>query len=122
MNRFFRKLSDFDGSDESIAALMALLRAPSELTPWLLQYERRLKQEAASYPIRRAQMRAVNPEYILRNYMAEEAIQAAAEGDFSRVNELLGLLQNPMEEVPGFEAYSQKPPQWAEGIYLTCSS
>lgn len=122
MNRFFRSLSDFDGSEDSVIALMELFKTPSQLTPWLINYEQRLEREAASHPIRRAQMRAVNPEYILRNYMAEEAIRAATEGDFTLVNDLLGLLRNPMEKAPGFEVYSEKPPEWAGGICLTCSS
>ena len=122
MNRFFRKLSDFDGSEESLANLMGLLRNPVQLTPWLLKYEARLKDEPASFPIRRAQMRSVNPEFILRNYMAEEAIQQATKGDFSLVNELLGLLRNPMEELENYEVYAEKPPEWAAGICLTCSS
>lgn len=122
MNRFFRCLSDFDGSEGSVAALMALMAQPASLSEWLLAYEARLVKEPASLPIRRAQMRCVNPAYILRNYMAEEAIRAATDGDFSVVHNLLMLLRNPMEESPEFERFSNAPPDWAGGICLTCSS
>ena len=122
MNRFFRCLSDFDGSDEAVAALMTLTQVPSGLSEWLLAYEQRLELEVASFPIRRAQMRAVNPEYILRNYMAEEAIRAATEGDFTVVHDLLMLLRTPMDESSEFSRYSTAPPTWAGGISLTCSS
>lgn len=122
MNRFFRCLSDFDGSENSVAALIALLKLPSALTNWLLAYEERLSKEVASRPIRRAQMRAVNPEFILRSYMAEEAIRAATDGDYTLVDNLLMLLRNPMAENSEFEHYSQSPPGWAGGICLTCSS
>lgn len=122
MNRFFRRLSDFDGSDQAVASLMELIALPTAISDWLLAYERRLKKEIASFPIRRAQMRKVNPEYILRNYMAEEAIRAAAEGDFSVVHNLLMLLRNPTEENDEFKRFSISPPDWANGICLTCSS
>jgi len=122
MNRFFRSLSNFDGSDAAIAELMALVAYPRDLTPWLLKYEQRLEREAASQPIRKAQMSAVNPQFILRNYMAEEAIKAATQGDFSLVNKLLNLLQKPMQENVEFEHYTKAPPEWAGGICLTCSS
>ncbi|WP_286237631.1 protein adenylyltransferase SelO [Neptuniibacter halophilus] len=122
MNRFFRKLSDFDGSEQSLTDLMALCCSPEQLTPWLLKYEQRLLQEAASQPIRRAQMRAVNPEFILRNYMAEEAIRSATEGDFTLVHSLTDLLRKPMQENPDFAHYAEAPPEWAGGICLTCSS
>lgn len=122
MNRFFRCLSNFDGSDASTAALMALIKVPAALSEWLIAYEARLEQEVASFPIRRAQMRAVNPEYILRNYMAEEAIRTATEGDFTLVHDLLMLLRNPMDERSEFSRFSAAPPEWAGGISLTCSS
>ena len=122
MNRFFRRLSDFDGSDQAVASLMELIALPAAISDWLLAYEHRLAKEIASFPIRRAQMRKVNPEYILRNYMAEEAIRAATEGDFSVVHNLLMLLRNPTEENEDFKRFSMSPPGWADGICLTCSS
>lgn len=122
MNRFFRKLSDFDGSEASLVSLMTLFRNPKALTPWLLAYEARLKTEPASLPIRRAQMRSVNPEFILRNYMAEEAIRSATEGDYGLINNLLKLLRKPTVEHPDYAHFADKPPEWAGGICLTCSS
>lgn len=122
MNRFFRTLSNFDGSDESIGNLMKLISYPSALTPWLLKYEQRLEYEPASQPIRKAQMRSVNPQFILRNYMAEEAIRSATDGDFTLVNDLMALLKNPMQDNLAFERYAEAPPEWAGGICLTCSS
>ncbi len=121
-NRFLRRLADFDQSEASIDALLQLLCRPAELKDWLARYQRRIAQEAASLPLRRAQMRAVNPAYILRNYMAEEAIRAAHEGEFKPINQLLALLRHPGEERPGFERWAGEPPEWAGGICLTCSS
>ncbi len=67
-------------------------------------------------------MQAVNPRIILRNYMAEEAIRAAHEGDFEPVNQLMALLRDPFTPGDEDERFSQAPPDWATGICLTCSS
>lgn len=120
--RFFRRLCDFDGGDASIAALMALWPDPSQLTDWLLQYRERLERESASQAERRARMRTINPKYILRNYMAEESIRAAHQGDFRPVNELLTVLRRPFDELPEHERFAGEPPDWAGAICLTCSS
>ncbi|NVK43544.1 MAG: YdiU family protein [Oceanospirillaceae bacterium] len=120
--RFFRRLGDFDGGEASIAALMELWPDPSRLTDWLLRYRERLERESSDAAARRARMHAVNPKYILRNYMAEEAIRAARQGDFRPVNELMALLRRPYDEQPEFERFAGEPPDWAGAICLTCSS
>lgn len=89
---------------------------------WLEKYYRRASLEAASPAIRRAQMRSVNPYYILRNYMAEEAIREAEQGDYRKVNELMPLLRCPSDLRPDMTSFTQAPPEWAAAICLTCSS
>ena len=74
---------------------------------------------------RKAAMDAVNPVYILRNYLCQVAIEAAERGDFEETRRLLGVLQRPFEEQPGCEAYAAPPPAWASkpGVcMLSCSS
>lgn len=122
MTRFFRSLSRFDGSDEALGAVLALWPDPSRVTDWLLQYQARLDLEAGTSSDRQARMLAVNPKYILRNYMAEEAIRAAHQGDFTLVNDLMTLLRTPCAEQPEFERFAGEPPDWAGAICLTCSS
>ncbi len=63
-----------------------------------------------------------NPKYVLRNYLGENAIQAAKSKDFSEVARLLTLLESPFEEHPGCEAYAGLPPDWASRIEISCSS
>ncbi len=67
-------------------------------------------------------MLVTNPRYILRNYLAQQAIAAAEQGDYSEVVALDKVLQKPFDEQPEFEAYAQQPPDWAQHIELSCSS
>ncbi|MDF2183114.1 protein adenylyltransferase SelO [Neptuniibacter sp. CAU 1671] len=122
MNRFFRRLNAFDGSETSLTKLMELLQHPAALNDWLLRYEQRLTRQPQSHAERAEQMNRVNPEFILRNYMAQEAISAATEGDFRLVNDLLSLLRNPSEPNKQYAYYAESPPDWAGAICLTCSS
>lgn len=74
---------------------------------------------------RKARMDSVNPKYILRNYLCQSAIDAAEQGDFSEVNNLIRLMKNPYEDQPGMEKYARLPPAWAyrPGVcMLSCSS
>lgn len=67
-------------------------------------------------------MLKVNPKFVLRNYLAEEAIAAARNKDFTGVSKLLMLLETPYAEHPGFEAQAGFPPDWASQIEISCSS
>jgi uncharacterized protein YdiU (UPF0061 family) len=69
-----------------------------------------------------ARMRACNPKYVLRNHLAEEAIRAAKEGDFSKIAHLLQVLQSPFDEHPEHAALAGLPPAWAASIAISCSS
>jgi serine/tyrosine/threonine adenylyltransferase len=122
MTRFFRALSWLDESDAALEAVLAVWPEPSKVTDWLLQYQSRLERDGGVGAERRARMLAVNPKYILRNYMNEEAIRAAHQGDFKPVNDLMALLRDPYAEQPEFERFAAEPPDWAGAICLTCSS
>ncbi len=67
-------------------------------------------------------MLAVNPKYVLRNYMAQIAIAKAETRDFSEVDTLLKLLTKPFDDQPDMDTYAQEPPDWAKTLDLSCSS
>ncbi len=90
---------------------------------WAETYRARLRREPGTDAERRARMDRVNPKYILRNYLAQDAIdRAGRERDFSEVDRLLDLLRHPFDEQPEMERYAAAPPDWAHHIEVSCSS
>ena len=87
---------------------------------WMLQYSELLRKQ-----IRRLEpnlMLKINPKYVLRNYLGEQAIAKAKLKDFSEVETLLKLLQAPYDEHPEHERFADLPPDWAADIEISCSS
>lgn len=94
---------------------------------WFEDYQARLKKDEKkmSNEERIKLMNRSNPVYILRNYIAQSAIEMAEQGDYSEVRKLYELLTNPYEEQAGMEKYTRRPPEWASrrGVCVnSCSS
>ena len=89
---------------------------------WYARYDDRLKQERVPANQRQENMRNLNPKYILRNYMAQNAIIKAEQGDFSEIDKLMKLLRTPFDDQPEFDAYAAAPPEWAKHLEISCSS
>jgi len=143
MTIFFRRLTKIDVDVESLddisdetlmAPLMPAYYIPEQLTQeyrtrmgsWLRDYLIRLANDNTSHETRRRRMNAVNPKYVLRNYLAQLAIDKAEQGDFSLVKELLEVMRYPYDEQPDKEDFAKKRPDWARHrpgcSMLSCSS
>lgn len=102
----------------------------SETGRWLRRYIARSRESLAapneSMQTRRARMSSVNPKYVLRNYLAQQAIDRAENGDFSEIETLLDLLRRPYDEQPHYQQYAARRPEWARNragcSMLSCSS
>ena len=136
MTLFFRALSQLVVADAAPAELPAAVRTafygPVPEThvaagaAWLQRWWQRVRSEPrAPADIARA-MDAVNPKYVLRNWLAQEAIDAAHAGDLGKVQRLLEVMERPFDEQPGNEDLAQKRPEWARSkpgcSALSCSS
>ena len=135
MTLFYRGLADFD-ADSSVEQFIefvtnisyqALSVAGRNLVvAWFVSYQHRLKQDAQSKQQRYEAMNAVNPQYVLRNYLAQQAIDLAETGDFSQVQALLTVLQQPYERQTQNQQFAEKRPEWAKHragcSMLSCSS
>ncbi|MDR3392709.1 MAG: YdiU family protein [Sulfuriferula sp.] len=121
---FMRKLSDFDSASDAInAPLRDLFTDRSAFDTWAITYRNLLNASKSNDNERALTMRRVNPKYILRNYLAENAIIAARDhNDTSEIERLMQVLQQPYDEHPGMETYAAPPPDWAQHISVSCSS
>ncbi|PHS73778.1 MAG: hypothetical protein COB22_00815 [Cycloclasticus sp.] len=135
MTLFFRDLIHIESKNigDAISTLKSSFyaeemgdKAKALLEAWLEKYQQRQAQDAISSEERKALMQRVNPKYVLRNYLAQQAIEKAEQGDNSMVHELMMVLKKPYDEQPEHEHLAQKRPDWAKHkvgcSMLSCSS
>ncbi|MFT3721205.1 MAG: YdiU family protein [Pseudorhodoferax sp.] len=120
---FWRRLSQAVAGGADAAALAPVRDLFADRTAfdaWAERYRARL----AGQDLARAgaAMLAVNPRFVLRNHLAEQAIRRAQQKDFSEIRRLLALLSTPYDEHPGNDADADFPPDWASSIEISCSS
>jgi uncharacterized protein YdiU (UPF0061 family) len=121
--QFFRRLGNLQIDniklDEPLRDLF--LNRPA-FDAWAALYRARLRQEASLDAERQAAMHAVNPKYVLRNHLAQIAIEKAQNKDFSEIARLLAILEKPFDEQPENDQYAALPPDWASTLEVSCSS
>ncbi|MFC6839262.1 protein adenylyltransferase SelO [Xanthomonas theicola] len=133
MTLWFRGLIALPPQAPARADLAAAFYDPAKLAAqapafeaWLARYAQRLAADPLPAPVRMAKMRAANPCYVLRNYLAQQAIDRAEQGDAGGIAEVLEVMRRPYDEQPGREAFAARRPDWAREragcSMLSCSS
>ena len=90
---------------------------------WIKSYFERLRSDNSDEEIRKESMNSVNPKFVLRTYIAENAIREAVDNkEYSEIEKIRKILMKPFDEQPEYENYSYKPPEGAEVTALSCSS
>ncbi len=118
---FFRALSNV-GDDASLESALGAPLDSATWMPWLGRYRARLATEGPDDTRRRVAMNRVNPKYILRNYIAQRAIERATQGDYGEIARIHETLRAPFDEWPDRENDANEPPAWAREISVSCSS
>ncbi|MEB3220761.1 MAG: YdiU family protein [Candidatus Sericytochromatia bacterium] len=133
MTLFYRGLAEVDVEAPTLAPVEEAFydagkreAVAEELVAWLGRWAARVRDQALPPATRRAAMNRANPRYVLRNYLAQEAIDAAAQGDAAGIAALLEVMRRPYDEQPGREAFARRRPEWARHragcSMLSCSS
>lgn len=113
--RTFRSLSNILKTNNSI-------KVDDSLKSWSQKFKERHDIEIADIDSRITQMNKMNPKFILRNYMLQNAIDQAEEGSYKEIDILMKLITKPYEENLEYERYSEESPEWAKSLGLSCSS
>ncbi|WP_018410884.1 protein adenylyltransferase SelO [Methyloversatilis thermotolerans] len=137
---FFRRLAQVDvdaalsGEVSALDPLLEAFYSPGSPSPeharawlaWLQQWAQRIRAGGETDVSRRTRMNATNPKYIVRNWLAQRAIDDAAAGDTAMLERLLVMMRTPYDEQPGFDDLAGKRPEWARHkpgcSALSCSS
>ncbi len=136
MTIFFRNLANISNQNpnQALEEIKEAFYKPEELkgaitekwSQWMNAYLERLEKEIISAEERKQKMNAVNPKYVLRNYMAQLAIDDAEKGDYQLIDELFRVLKKPYEAQPEHQKWFAKRPDWARHkvgcSMLSCSS
>lgn len=121
--RCFRQLARFNSAEDADnTAVMSMFLDTDFKVSWSQAYAQRLRAEHSDDTQRAAAMNRVNPAVVLRNHLAETAIQRAQAGDFSEVQRLLKILQHPFDTHLDATPDADLPPDWAQHIEVSCSS
>ena len=122
---FFRNLASVETPVDDLPGVF-YDKPSAGLRPWLERYLTRAKADEFSWEDRKKRMNAVNPKYVPRNYLAQQAIDAMTRGDASVLEQLMKVLERPYDEQPQHEAFAARRPEWARHkagcSALSCSS
>ena len=89
---------------------------------WINSFQKRHHKESFTLSEKLVLMNNTNPKFILRNYMAQEVIEAAEESNYLKLEMLIKIITNPFEEHEDFQSFAERSPEWAKDIEISCSS
>ena len=89
---------------------------------WIFSFQERHSKEILSEDKKLTLMNQMNPKFILRNYMAQEAIDAAENYDYSKLETIITVITNPFKELQKYQNFANKSPAWAKNLEISCSS
>ena len=117
---------DYTNTFRNLTQALAKKNSPelnSEISKsWIVSFLERHSKETLSKDKRLELMNQFNPKFILRNYMAQEAIEAAEVNDFSKLETLMIVMTQPFEELIEHQKFANKSPMWAKDLEISCSS
>jgi uncharacterized protein YdiU (UPF0061 family) len=135
MTIFYRQLSneikDFNAFSKviqlsSYQTIESMENQMQNWKKWFDSFQSVLASEKIESQERILAMRLINPKYVLRNYMAQLAIDDAEKNDYKLLDELYQLLKRPYDEQAEMEKWFAKRPDWAKNkvgcSMLSCSS
>jgi uncharacterized protein YdiU (UPF0061 family) len=142
MTLFFRLLANVPAADAASAGSERELVEPlarafygedalepahvARVAAWLKRYVARIRRDGLSDEARRERMNRANPKYVLRNYLAQLAIDALEQGDASVLERIMKVLERPYDEQPEHDDLAERRPEWARNragcSALSCSS
>lgn len=109
----FRRLSELAGTDEAGAApasISDIFEIPDAMKPWLRQWRKRIETDPQSTLQRQQSMLSINPAYIPRNHMIEDAIDAVTYDDnLAPFHKLVDVLAKPYEYNPAHARHATPP-------------
>lgn len=120
--RAFRGLSQVRMHESAHPPMRDEITDVAAFDAWLALYRSRLQAQGLDDAPRAAAMNAVNPKFVLRNHLAQIAIERAQQGDAREVARLFEVLSRPFDEQPDAESYAAPAPDWAARLSVSCSS
>lgn len=118
---FFRNLGDLPAA-QALEKLRDEFVNRAAFDEWVSEFMARIANDTRTQEQRCEEMHAINPLYILRNYLIQIAIEAAEDGDYAPLHKLHQVLSSPFTEQEGCAEYAERPPQWGKHLSISCSS
>ncbi len=120
--RYLNQVFANDSQNQQCQQFITLFSHTDGITQWLEQYRQALQQQDDCCIKRHQAMDLCNPLYILRNYLAQQAIEQSEQGNHQEITKLHNILTTPFNEQSGCEQYAKAAPDWGKNLEITCSS